>query len=489
METMEAIKADDFFRSICDLDTVESVSLEAFCERGSAGVREVCGELFIEYKESEVLRIESGVVQAPSLDCSHGFGLRTFSKDAMKYSYSSSVTAEAVKKAVEAVRFASDDGFDVAVSPSVSSSSKTETKVLYDSARFIDSVSLAQKIQFLKDLDGYARAKSPEVRQVIGVLVSTWQVVSILDDSGRRSCDVRPLIRLTAVVIVERGGVQESGMCSGGGRFGYSEVLTVETMRSYVDEAIRQAEVKLNAVKAPAGEMPVVLGNAWTGILLHEAVGHGLEGDAIRKKSSAFHNLLGEMVGTEKVTVVDDGTIAGRRGSLNVDDEGTPSQRNVLIEKGKLVGFMQDRMNAHIMGRKVTGNGRRESYAHTPMPRMTNTFMLAGDSCLEEMVAKARNGIFAKTFSDGQVDTVSGKFVFSASEAYLIEGGKITTPVKGAMLIGDGPSVLKKISMLGADFSLDNGVGTCGKDGQWVPVGVGEPSALIDSITVGGANI
>lgn len=493
MEAMEeAVKADDFFRRICDLDAVERASLEAFCGK------EVCGELFVEYKESEVLRIENGVVQAPNLNCSHGFGLRTFSEDATKYSYSSSVTAEAVKKAVEVVRFATDSSdatvttvLPSSVSSSSSSSSKSDGKSLYDSARFIDSVSLAHKIQFLKDLDEYARAKSTEVRQVIGILVSNWQVVSILDDSGRRSCDVRPLTRLTAVVIVERGGVQESGMCSGGGRFGYSnsEILTADTMHSYVDEALRQAEVKLNAIKAPAGEMPVVLGNAWTGILLHEAVGHGLEGDAIRKKSSAFHNLLGEMVGTEKVTVVDDGTIAGRRGSLNVDDEGTPSQRNVLIEKGKLVGFMQDRMNAHLMGREVTGNGRRESYAHTPMPRMTNTFMLAGDSCLEDMVAKARNGIFAKTFSDGQVDTVSGKFVFSASEAYLIEDGKITTPVKGAMLVGDGPSVLKKISMIGADFSLDNGVGTCGKDGQWVPVGVGEPSALIDSITVGGANI
>lgn len=470
-----------FFRDICDLDAVESASLEAFCGK-------VLGELFIEYKESEEIRIENGVVQAPHLDCSHGFGLRTFSGDSTRYSYSSLVNVNAIKKAVQAVKLdsVSESGFR---GGSVLQRQEKISGNIYGSARFIDSVCLSEKIQFLKDLDEFARSKSSDIRQIIGVLASSWQVVNILDESGKRSCDVRPLVRFTVSIVVEKDGIMESGLCSGGGRFGYSEILSKSTMQSYVDEALRQAEVKLRAVKAPVGEMSVVLGNAWTGILLHEAVGHGLEGDAIRKKSSAFCNLLGEMVGTEKVTVVDDGTIAKRRGSLNIDDEGTLSQRNILIDNGKLVGFMQDRMSAHIMRQPATGNGRRQSYAHIPMPRMTNTFMLGGDACFDEMISEAKNGIFAKNFSDGQVDIVSGKFVFSASEAYLIENGKVTVPIKGAMLIGDGPSVLKKISMVGADFSLDSGVGTCGKNGQWVPVGVGEPSALISSITVGGANI
>lgn len=476
-------EAVGFFRDICDLDGIESAALEAFCG-------ENCGELYLEYSESEVLRLEGGVIQAPNFGRKCGFGLRTFQEDSTKYSYSSSLDVSSVKDAVEAVRF--DTGKS---NESVKISAQNADRNLYSSAKFIDSFLLAEKIQFLQDIDAYAhrKAEGANVLQVIAVLASSWQVISILRDDGARSCDIRPLVRLTVSIVVEKGGVVESGMNSGGGRFGYDVLLDNArkqcTIQSYVDEALRQAQVKLNAVKAPAGEMPVVLGNGWTGILLHEAVGHGLEGDAIRKKSSAFHNLLGEMVGTEKVTVVDDGTIANRRGSLNIDDEGNLTQRNVLIENGKLVGFMQDRINAKLMGRPVTGNGRRESYAHTPMPRMTNTFMLAGDSSLDEMIARAKNGVFAKTFSDGQVDIASGKFVFSASEAYLIENGKITTPVKGAMLIGDGPSILKRISMVGNDFALDGGVGTCGKDGQWVPVGVGEPSALIDTITVGGAKV
>jgi TldD protein len=303
-------------------------------------------------------------------------------------------------------------------------------------------------------------------------------------------------------------------MCSGGGRFGYDSLIFVATAaknaiiaedgttpkdeitakptaiwKNYVDEAVRQANVKLEAIKAPVGEMPVVLGNAWTGILLHESVGHGLEGDAIRKKTSSFHNFLGEQIASPNITVVDDGSIKNRRGSINIDDEGTSSRRNILIENGKLVGFLQDRINSKLMKMSVTGNGRREGYEDMPIPRMTNTFMLAGEASFDEMIAGVKNGVFAKSFSDGQVDVASGKFVFSASEAYLIENGKITTPIKGAMLIGDGPSILKKISMVGNDFSLDNGVGTCGKNGQSVPVGVGQPSVLIDKITVGGSNL
>lgn len=473
-----ATEASNFLQNnICDLQKVENVALPAFCGG-------VCGELFIEYKESEVIRIEDGVIQTPSLNFNQGFGLRTFKEDATKYSYSSTIDVSSVNKAIEAVRFLHDTDKN-----SVKIEDKSNKNNLYNGFRFIDSISLEEKIRFLQETDAYARSKSENVRQVIGVLASTWQVVSILNETGKRVCDIRPLVRFTISVVVEKDGVFESGMCSGGGRFGYENFINDATKKSYVDEALRQANVKLTAIKAPVGEMPVVLGNAWTGILLHEAVGHGLEGDAIRKKTSAFHNLLGEIIGSKNVTVVDDGTIANRRGSLNIDDEGTPTQRNVLIENGKLVGFMQDRMNARLMNCAPTGNGRRESYAHTPMPRMTNTFMLGGDASFEEMLAKAKNGIFAKTFSDGQVDIASGKFVFSASEAYLIENGKITSPVKGAMLIGDGPSILKQISMVGGDFSLDNGVGTCGKDGQWVPVGVGQPSALINKITVGGASI
>lgn len=464
-------------KNICDLQSVESSALSAFC-------RGVCGELFIEYKESEVIRIEDGIIQTPNLNFNKGFGLRTFKEDITKYSYSSEIDVSSINKAIEAVRFSHNS-----LESNVKIEAKDNKNNLYSGTKFIDSLLLEEKIKFLKGADTYARAKSENVRQVIGVLASTWQVVSILNELGKRVCDIRPLIRFTISIVVEKNGVFESGMCSGGGRFGYEKFISETVQKSYVDEALRQANIKLTAIRAPVGEMPVVLGNAWTGILLHEAVGHGLEGDAIRKKTSTFYNLFGKIIGSKNVTVVDDGTINDRRGSLNVDDEGTPTQRNILIENGKLVGFMQDRINAALMNHTPTGNGRRENYMHTPMPRMTNTFMLGGNASFEEMLSKARNGIFAKTFSDGQVDIASGKFVFSASEAYLIENGKITTPVKGAMLIGDGPSILKQISIVGSDFSLDNGVGMCGKDGQWVPVGVGQPSTLIDKITVGGASI
>jgi TldD protein len=325
-------------------------------------------------------------------------------------------------------------------------------------------------------------------------LDSSWQVVLILTDEGRKVLDIRPLVRLSVNVVIEKNAVCESGVCSGGGRFGYEELLRGDefgnsTAYVYADEALRQAEVKLQAIKAPVGEMPVVLGNAWAGILLHEAVGHGLEGDAIYQKTSMFHNLLGETIASPNITVIDDGTLLQRRGSLNIDDEGTDSQRTVLIENGKLVGFMQDRMHACLMHVNPTGNGRRESYEAEPLPRMTNTYMIGGSYSREEMISSVSKGIFAKSFADGQVDPTSGKFVFSISEAYLIENGKITAPLKGAMLIGDGSSILKRIIMLGNDFSLDEGVGTCGKGGQWVPVGVGEPSALLDKITVGGADL
>lgn len=468
--------ANDFFNGICDLEVVEKTALQAFCG-GSLG------ELFVEYKEDEILKIEDGVVQAPAFNFKRGFGLRTFKEDTTKYSYSASLDEASVNNAVDVVRSSSSD---LHIQPILVPDTRNS---LYDDARFIDKLSIDAKIEFLKSIDAYARAKSECVKQVIAVLASSWQVVSIINDVGEKTYDIRPLIRLSVSVIVEKNGVLESGLCSGGGRFGYETIVSESAKISYVDEALRQATVKLQAINAPVGEMTVVLGNAWTGILLHEAIGHGLEGDAIRKKTSLFHNLLGEQIASPNITVVDDGTIENRRGSINIDDEGSPSQRNVLIENGKLVGFMQDRMNANLMKTAVTGNGRRENFESLPIPRMTNTFMLAGESSFDEIITSAKNGVFAKSFSDGQVDVASGKFVFSASEAYLIENGKITAPIKGAMLIGDGSSILKKISMVGSDFSLDNGVGTCGKDGQWVPVGVGQPTVLIDKITVGGSNL
>ncbi|MDR2107779.1 MAG: hypothetical protein LBO73_04680 [Holosporaceae bacterium] len=468
-----------FLSGVCDLPLIEKIAVSAF-EGGRKG------ELFTEYREEESFRTENGFVRAPNFASKRGFGLRGFKDDVSGYYYSSSLNEKSVKEALETVKFAAGDG-------SVRFAGKTENQnrrdSLYDGEHFIKSLNPEDKIRFLQDIDAYIRAKSADVRQVIVNLAASRQIVSILTDEGKKICDIRPLVRLSVYVTVEKNGISESGMYSGGGRFGYKELLNDEIKIKYADEALKQAEVKLQAVRAPVGEMPVVLGNGWTGILLHEAVGHGLEGDSVRKKTSVFHNLLGEMIASPNITVTDDGTVPRARGSLNTDDEGNDSERTVLIEKGRLVGFMQDRMNAALTGSRVTGNGRRESYEFMPIPRMTNTFMEAGSYPREEMISRVKKGIFAKSFSDGQVDVSSGKFVFSAAEAYLIENGKITVPVKGAMLIGDGPSILKKISMVGNDFAPDEGVGTCGKDGQSIPVGVGQPSVLIDAITVGGTNL
>ncbi|MDR2794631.1 MAG: hypothetical protein LBB12_02545 [Holosporaceae bacterium] len=466
---------EDFFCDICDLNALEKTALEAFCGGN-------LGELFMEYREDEVLRIEDGHVQTANFNNKRGFGLRAFQEDASVYSYSSSLTIPAMERAVSLVK---TDFFSGNTSP-VEIKNSDVGGSLYAPQRFLDSLSLENKINFLKSIDAYACSKSKDIIQVMATLASSWQVVSILRDSGEKYVDFRPLVRLTVSVVLEKGGTTEIGSYSGGGRHDYKPLISESVMKFYVDEALRQANVKLNAIPAPVGEMPVVLGNGWTGILLHEAIGHGLEGDAIRKETSSFHNLLGKYIAAPGVTVIDDGSIENCRGSINMDDEGTPSQRNVLIENGKLVGFMHDRMNAKLMGWPVTGNGRRESHEYIPVPRMTNTFMLPGNNSFEDMISCVKKGIFAKSFAGGQVDIVSGKFVFSASEAYLIENGSITAPVKGVMLIGDGPSILKKISMVGNNFAMDPGVGTCGKDGQWVPVGVGEPSVLIDGITVGG---
>lgn len=358
---------------------------------------------------------------------------------------------------------------------------------LYSDDNPLLQIPFEQKIKLLQDIDAYARAKDSRVKQVSVQLAASWQAVQILRAGGEKSADIRPLVRLNVSVYVESAdGRMEDGYHGLGGRYSYDALFSERTWKSAVDEAFRQALVNLDAVATPAGEMTLVLGAGWPGILLHEAIGHGLEGDFNRKMTSAFSGLIGEQVAAPGVTVVDDGTLPNRRGSITVDDEGTPSQRNVLIEDGKLVGYLQDRMNARLMGAKSTGNGRRESYADHPMPRMTNTVMLNGQHTPEEILASVKKGIYAVNFGGGQVDITSGKFVFEASEAYLIENGKIGAPVKGATLIGNGPDALTKVKMIGNDMKLDDGIGTCGKEGQSVPVGVGQPTLRIDGLTVGG---
>jgi TldD protein len=338
----------------------------------------------------------------------------------------------------------------------------------------------------LAEIDAYARGKDPRVVQVMASLGGEWQAVQIMRQDGTRVADLRPLVRLNVAVVVEKDGRRETGSYGTGGRFAYDKVTAPAVWRGAVDEALRQALVNLDSRPAPAGEMEVVLGPGWPGILLHEAIGHGLEGDFNRKKTSAFAGLLGSRIASPGVTVVDDGTLPDRRGSLTVDDEGTPTSRTVLIEDGVLVGFMQDRLNARLMGMRETGNGRRQSYAHAPMPRMTNTVMLSGQHAPEEMIRSVKRGLYAVNFGGGQVDITSGKFVFSASEAYLIEDGRVTAPVKGATLIGNGPDALTKVAMVGNDMALDPGIGTCGKNGQGVPVGVGQPTLKLSGLTVGG---
>lgn len=460
------------FSSLCDVDEIYKVASTAFS-------KDTFGELFLEHSEAEVLRLENGVIQTPSISSNTGFCLRVCVEDVSKYAYSQSLTADSIKDAINVVSNQNISKNIIYKDPKLH---------LYETRFFIDDMSLAKKIDFLNDIDITARKMFPNVVQVTAVIASNFQAVSILSESGKVVSDFRPLVRLSVSVVVSKNGKKESGMCSGGGRYFY-DFLNDETKLDYIKEAVRQAEVKIDSKPAPVGKMPVVLGNGWTGILIHEAIGHGLEGDAIRKKSSVFHALLNEQVASKGITIVDDGTIAKQRGSLNIDDEGTDTECTTLIEDGKLVRFMMDKMNSKLFGVKTTGNGRRESYKYNPIPRMRNTMMLSGSYSFDEIVSNVSSGIFAKTFLGGQVDVTSGKFVFSASEAYLIENGKITSPVKGVMLIGDGSSVLKSISMIGNDSKLDSGVGTCGKDGQMVPVGVGMPSVLVDELTVGGSGL
>ncbi|MBA5778378.1 metalloprotease TldD [Stappia sp. F7233] len=439
------------------------------------------GELFLEYRQSESLVFDNGRLKGANFDTTQGFGLRAVAGEAAGYAHSGEISKAALKRAADAVSaVASGRSGTYAAAP------QRTNRHLYVDENPLGQPSFEEKVRLLQEVDAFARARDPRVRQVSVSIAGTWQVVDILRADGHRVRDIRPLVRFNVSIVVGEGDRQESGSYGFGGRAGFGEFVAEARWQAAVDEALRQAVVNLSAVPAPAGSFDVVLGPGWPGILLHEAVGHGLEGDFNRKKTSAFAGLMGERVASKGVTIVDDGTIPDRRGSLTVDDEGTPTNRTVLIEDGILVGYMQDRQNARLMGVKPTGNGRRQSFAHIPMPRMTNTVMMAGDRDPAEILASVEDGIYAVSFGGGQVDITSGKFVFSCTEAYRVQGGKVGQPIKGAMLIGNGPDALTRVAMIGNDMQLDPGIGTCGKQGQGVPVGVGQPTLRIDGMTIGG---
>jgi TldD protein len=465
--------------SLIDRAGLDRPRLAKIISRGLNGADD--GELFLEYRQAEVLTFDNGRLKQATYDTSQGFGLRAVKDEAVGYAHASDVSEAAIERAADAVR-AVKGGYS---GHYTAAPARTNTK-LYGDDSPLASPTFEAKARLLETIDAYARAKDPRVRQVTASLAATWQAVEILRADGETYRDVRPLVRVSVSVVVGEGDRQETGSAGYGGREGYERFLQTNAWQEAADDAVRQALVNLKSVPAPAGEMDVVLGPGWPGVMLHEAVGHGLEGDFNRKKTSAFAGLMGQQVAAKGVTVVDDGTIALRRGSLSVDDEGTPTSRTVLIEDGILVGYMQDRQNARLMRMKPTGNGRRESFAHVPMPRMTNTYMLAGGREPGEIIASVKDGIYAVHFGGGQVDITSGKYVFQCTEAYRIENGKVGAPIKGAMLIGNGPTDLHRVSMVGNDLELDNGIGTCGKNGQGVPVGVGQPTLRIDRITVGG---
>jgi TldD protein len=439
------------------------------------------GELYLEYVQSEGLVFDNGRLKAGNFSTDQGFGLRAVLGETAAYAHSGELSINALKRAADAVS-AVRGGSNVAY---VAAPRGTNVR-LYGDENPIGAPSFEDKVRLLAEIDAYARGADPRVRQVSASIAGSWQMVEILRADGQFVRDIRPMVRLNVTVVVGDGDRQESGSYGMGGRKGFGEFIAVDRWRHAVDEALRQALVNLDAVPAPAGTFDIVLGPGWPGVMLHEAVGHGLEGDFNRKKTSAFAGLMGQQVASKGVTVVDDGTIAERRGSLTIDDEGTPSGRNVLIEDGILVGYMQDRQNARLMGVEPTGNGRRQSYAHQPMPRMTNTYMLAGQHDPAEIMASVKDGIYAVSFGGGQVDITSGKFVFNCTEAYRIRDGRKAEPLKGANLIGSGPQAMQRISMVGNDLSLDEGIGMCGKSGQSVPVGVGQPTLRMNAVTVGG---
>ena len=439
------------------------------------------GELFLEYRELEFVSLDDGRVRSASFDTRRGFGLRAVLGEAAYFAHAGEISEPALARAAETIRAAKAREHSLtAAGPAMAS------KPLYAGLNPLAEAPFAARAELLQQIDAFARAADPRVVQVMASVAGEWQAIEIIRADGSRVADLRPLVRLNVSVVMEQNGRRESGGHGAGGRTGYGPIVTPDFWQAAVREAIRQAEVNLQSIPAPAGEMEVVLGPGWPGILLHEAIGHGLEGDFNRKQTSAFAGLMGSRVAAPGVTVVDDGTIPNRRGSLTIDDEGTPTSRTTLIEDGILVGFLQDRQNARLMNMRATGNGRRQSYAHAPMPRMTNTIMLGGDASKEDMIRSVKRGLYAVNFGGGQVDITSGKFVFTAAEAYLIEDGKVTAPVKGATLIGNGPDALTKVEMIGNDLELDPGVGTCGKNGQGVPVGVGQPTIKLSSLTIGG---
>lgn len=439
-------------------------------------------DLFFERAEAESFTLEDGEVKEASYHRDAGVGVRACVGDKQGFAYSSEITASRIREARD-VAIAVQGGRKARGGISLNS---TSTPTLYQPDNPIPYKTANQKIAFLLDIDSKARGRSPLISQVQATLSISYREILIAATDGTLACDIRPLVRLSVSVLAEKGGRRERGSAGLGGRYNLDRLMTPEHAEKAVSEAIDQALVNLESVDCPAGELPVVLASGWPGVLLHEAVGHGLEGDFNRKGSSFYSGKVGQRVAAPGVTVVDDGTLADRRGSLNVDDEGFISQRNTLIKDGILVGYMQDKLNARLMNVLPTGNGRRQSYAHLPMPRMTNTFMESGGATQSEMIESVERGLFAVNFGGGQVDITSGQFVFAASEAYLIENGRITAPVKGATLIGHGPQVMSAISMIGDDLALDSGIGVCGKDGQSVPVGVGQPSLKIDRLTVGG---
>ena len=438
------------------------------------------GELYLQFIASETFSFDDGRLKTADYSRESGFGLRGVTGEMTGFAHANDLSAPAIRRAGETLRL-----LDPASAPRPAPP-RQNNRHLYTDASPLDLVPFAAKVELLEGIDKAARARDPRVSQVTASLSGSWSVVEIVRPDGFLATDIRPLVRLNVSIVAESNGRRESGTFGMGGRWLYDKLFELESWNRAIDEALAQALVNLESVDAPAGEMTVLLGPGWPGVLLHEAIGHGLEGDFNRKGTSAFSGRIGERVAAPGVTVVDDGSIPDRRGSLSIDDEGTPTSETVLIEDGILKGYMQDRLNARLMGVEPTGNGRREDYAHAPMPRMTNTFMKDGEDDPAELLSRVKNGIFARSFGGGQVDIVSGKFVFSCTEAYKVESGKLGAPIKGATLIGDGPSVLTRVTGIGNDMALDEGVGTCGKGGQSVPAGVGQPSLLIDGLTVGG---
>jgi len=465
-------------RSFLYRDTLDPEQAQALTAKALAKADD--GELYLQYRKAEAFGFDDGRLKTASYDTSSGFGLRAVSGEMTAFAHSNEMTPAAIRRAAETMAL---------IEPGVAAKAgppQGTNRHRYTAADPLDLVPFADKVNLCQTIDAAARARDPRVAQVSVSLSGTWSVVEIVRADGFVATDVRPLVRLNVSIVAEQNGRRETGSYGIGGRYLYTDLFQPDTYNRAIDEALSQALVNLESIAAPAGEMTVLLGNGWPGILLHEAIGHGLEGDFNRKGTSAFSGRIGERVAAEGVTVVDDGSLQDRRGSLTIDDEGTPTRETVLIEDGILKGYMQDRLNARLMGVEATGNGRRESYAHAPMPRMTNTFMKAGNDDPAELLSRVKKGIFAKAFGGGQVDIVSGKFVFSCTEAYLVEDGKLGAPIKGATLIGDGPSSLTKVRGIGNDFALDEGIGMCGKGGQSVPAGVGQPTLLVDGLTVGG---